>query len=88
MAHYTTKKRETLPKAQQAASEQKGILYASGVIAGTAVIGVLIAIPLSQGYQMSQHFTALPKMVVELAGIGVFAWLMYRIYQSGSERVA
>ncbi|MES2607806.1 MAG: oligopeptide transporter, OPT family [Pseudomonadota bacterium] len=89
LAHYTTKKRESLPKVQQAASEQKGILYASGVIAGTAVMGVLIAIPLSQGYQMSEHlFTALPKMVVEFAGIGIFSWLMYRMYQSGSERIA
>ena len=88
LAHYTTQRRESLPKAQQAASEQKGILYASGVIAGTAVMGVLIAIPLSQGYQMSEHlFTALPKMVVEFAGIGIFGWLMYKMYQSGSEQV-
>lgn len=88
LAHYTTKKRESLPKEQQAASEQKGILYASGVIAGTAVMGVLVAIPLSQGYHMSEQlFTPLPKMLVEVAGIGVFGWLMYKIYQSGSERV-
>ena len=88
LAHYTTKKREALPKAQQAASEQKGVLYASGVIAGTALMGVLIAIPLSQGYQMSEHLLTLPKMVVEFAGIGVFAFLMYKIYQSGSARAA
>ena len=88
LAHYTTKKRESLPKAQQAASEQKGVLYASGVIAGTALMGVLIAIPLSQGYHMSEHlFTPLPTMLAEVAGIGIFAYLMYRIYQSGSERI-
>ncbi|MES2252123.1 MAG: oligopeptide transporter, OPT family [Pseudomonadota bacterium] len=89
LAHYTTKKRELLPQEHQAAAEQKGVLYASGVIAGTALMGVLIAIPLSQGYHMNERlFMTLPKMIVECAGIGMFSWLMYKIYQSGSARVA
>jgi len=88
LAHYTTKKRELLPHEYQAESEQKGVLYASGVIAGTALMGVLVAIPLSQGYQMSEHmFMTLPKIIVECAGIAMFCWLMYRMYQSGSARV-
>ncbi|MDP3372131.1 MAG: oligopeptide transporter, OPT family [Candidatus Paracaedibacteraceae bacterium] len=84
LAYYTTKKRNTLPKEKQAISEQNGVLYASGVIAGTALMGVLIAIPLSQGIHMDKAMGQLPLMVTECAGVGIFAWLMYIMYKKGS----
>ncbi len=86
IAHYADKTRAKMPKDKQAHSAQGGILYASGIIAGTSLIGVLIAIPLAQGFDMSAYIPRLPSLLVHVGGLGMFGMLIYSIYQKATVR--
>ncbi len=86
IAHYADKTRSKMPKEKQSNSAQGGILYASGIIAGTSLIGVLIAIPLSQGFDLSLYIPRLPSLLVQIGGLGMFGLLIYSIYQKATVR--
>jgi putative OPT family oligopeptide transporter len=85
VSYLAEKARSGLSKQEQQKSEQRGILYASGVIAGTSIIGLIIAIPLAQGYDLSVYLPALAPEVVQVSGLGIFGWLLYCVYQRGSK---
>jgi putative OPT family oligopeptide transporter len=86
VSYFASRRRESLKKEDQALSEQRGVLYASGVIAGTALMGVLVSIPLAQGIDVSSYFPAIPHLVVMAGGIGLTGYLMYTLYQKGSTK--
>ncbi len=84
-SYFAERVRNKQPQAEQTRNEQRGILFASGVIAGTALIGLFIAFPLAQGYDVSNYLPTLNPTFVSVAGIGVFAWLLYIMFQKGSK---
>ena len=84
ISHYAHKKRQDLKKEERTLSEQNGILYASGVIAGTALMGVIVSIPMAQGIDLSTFVPSIPTPLVTVGGIGFFAALLFLMYQKGT----
>lgn len=76
-AHFASKRREKYSEFEKAASEQSGVLYASGIIAGTAMMGVLVSIPLAQGIDLAAYFPVLPSGLVMLGGLGACGMLVH-----------
>lgn len=85
VGHFAQKRRASLSAEAKAKAEGNGVLFSSGVIAGTALMGLFIAIPLAQGYDISTYLPTLPTELVTIGGLFVFGWLLYAIYQKGSK---
>lgn len=79
LAHYAARKRGNTE-----AHDHGDTLFASGVIAGHALIGVLIAIPMAQGFNFKTISPDLPKMLTLALGAAAFAWLGHRVYKIGA----
>lgn len=85
VSYFAERKRKSLPTSKNTNSEQRGILFASGIIAGTALMGLFIAFPLAQGFDISTYFPTMPSEIVMIAGVAVFGWLMYAMYNKGAK---
>ncbi|HUX80310.1 MAG TPA: oligopeptide transporter, OPT family [Alphaproteobacteria bacterium] len=74
---------------EKAATERRGILFASGLIAGEAIVGILIAIPFVV-YQSTNVFKIVPDALVaytDVLGLLVIMALLYWFYQVASKVV-
>lgn len=73
--------------AEKAASERQGILFASGLIAGEALIGIFLAIPFV-AYQSTNVFRIVPEALVgstDVLGLLVTIAILYWFYQTASK---
>ena len=74
---------------QKAVAERNGILFASGLIAGEALVGILIAIPFV-AYQSTNVFKIVPDGLVgytDVLGLAVILAVLYWFYQVASKLV-
>lgn len=72
---------------EKAATERRGILFASGLIAGEAIVGILLAIPFV-AYQSTNVFRIVPQALVEstdVLGLLVTLAILYWFYQVSSK---
>jgi putative OPT family oligopeptide transporter len=71
----------------KARTERKGLLFASGLIAGEALIGILLAIPFV-AYQSTNVFKIVPDAllgVTDVLGLLVTIGMLYWFYQTASK---
>jgi hypothetical protein len=75
------RKRYKHNEAQKARSENVGILLASGLIAGEALMGLLIAFLAIGGIFLFEYFTFFdkPSFLISLPVIFLVAWILIRI---------
>jgi len=78
ISHYTARKMPALQK-----GETNSMLFASGVIAGNALIGVLIAIPLAQGFDFNAISPHLPENITTALGTAAFMFIGWKLYSAG-----
>jgi len=72
---------------EKAAVEQRGLLFASGLIAGEALVGILLAIPFV-AYQSTNVFRIVPKALensTDVLGFLVTIAVLYWFYQTASK---
>lgn len=72
---------------EKAATERRGILFASGLIAGEALIGILLAIPFV-AYQSTNVFRIVPEALAEstdVLGLIVTIAVLYWFYKVASK---
>jgi putative OPT family oligopeptide transporter len=72
---------------EKAATERRGILFASGLIAGEAMVGILLAIPFI-AYQSTNVFRLVPEAFAEhtdVLGLLVTLGVLYWFYQISSK---
>jgi putative OPT family oligopeptide transporter len=72
---------------EKAATERRGILFASGLIAGEAIVGILIAIPFVI-YQSTNVFKIVPESLVgytDVLGLLIIMAVLYWFYQMASK---
>lgn len=72
---------------EKAATERRGVLFASGLIAGEAIVGILLAIPFV-AYQSTNVFRIVPEALVEstdVLGLLVTIIVLYWFYQVASK---
>lgn len=72
---------------QKAETERRGILFASGLIAGEALVGILLAIPFVT-YQSTNVFRIVPEALVDstdVLGLLVTIAVLYWFYQTASK---
>ena len=80
-------KKEKGTAAQKASAERQGVLFASGLIAGEALVGILIAIPFV-AYQDMNVFKIVPdalKGSTDVLGLVVFGTILYWFYRMASK---
>ncbi|MBE2186284.1 MAG: oligopeptide transporter, OPT family [Rhodothermales bacterium] len=75
--------RRQASEAERSASERRGLLFASGIITGEALVGILLAIPFAI-YQTTDVFavSGMPgalQTLLGLAGAGAFLAWIYRV---------
>lgn len=73
--------------AEKATVERRGLLFASGLIAGEAIVGILIAIPFV-AYQSTSVFKAVPAALAEstdVLGLIVFLAILYWFHKVSSK---
>ncbi len=73
--------------AQREAVERKGVLFASGLIAGEAIIGIIIAIPFI-AYENTNVFRIVPDAIknsTDVFGLLVFIAMIYWFYNVASK---
>jgi putative OPT family oligopeptide transporter len=73
--------------AEKATIERRGLLFASGLIAGEAIVGILIAIPFV-AYQSTSVFKAVPAALAEstdVLGLIVFLAILYWFHKVSSK---
>jgi len=72
---------------KNAAVNDKSILFASGLIAGEALMGVVLAIPfaISQSTTVLYVFENVSTAWLTFAGAVVIVWLVYLLWKSGQE---
>lgn len=72
---------------EKAGLERQGILFASGLIAGEAIVGILLAIPFV-AYQSTNVFRIVPEALVgstDVLGLFVTIAILYWFYQTASK---
>jgi hypothetical protein len=72
---------------EKEATERQGILFASGLIAGEALVGILLAIPFVF-YQSTNVFRVVPEALVnstDVFGLLVTIIVMFWFYQIASK---
>ncbi|MDZ4322789.1 MAG: oligopeptide transporter, OPT family, partial [Alphaproteobacteria bacterium] len=72
---------------EKAIVERRGLLFASGLIAGEAIVGILIAIPFV-AYQSTSVFKAVPAALAEstdVLGLIVFLAILYWFHKVSSK---
>lgn len=73
--------------AEKALAERRGLLFASGLIAGEALVGILLAIPFV-AYQSTNVFRIVPEALKEstdVFGLIVTLGMLYWFYQTASK---
>ena len=65
--------------------DSQGLLFASGLIAGEAIIGILLAIPFaaSQRTDLFQYTPAWLMPYSTLIGFALFAYIAYKLVRAG-----
>lgn len=89
LSYFSVKslKKSKAPLEEKAATERRGILFASGLIAGEAVVGILLAIPFV-AYQSTNVFRFVPEAFAEstdVLGLLVTLGVLYWFYQVASK---
>ncbi len=90
LAGFTQKAlaKSRFPAAEKAEIERRGILFASGLIAGEALVGILLAIPFV-AYQSTTIFSIVPEALkdsTDVLGLLVTLGVLYWFYQVGTKR--
>ena len=80
-----------VPGSDPETRRRSGLLFASGLIAGEAIVGVLIAIPIVATSDVD--VLALPQSLrfnqwIGLAGLALIAWRLYRSATANSQKTA
>jgi putative OPT family oligopeptide transporter len=89
LSYYSLKslKKSKVSKEEKEATKRRGILFASGLIAGEAMVGILLAIPFV-AYQSTNVFRFVPEALAEstdVLGLLVTFGVVYWFYQVASK---
>ncbi len=83
LSFLAMRKRDTLPSKQAQSAYSAGVLFASGAIAGEALIGIFLAVPFA-ALQSTTIFRFVPTCItpyvdsMSLVVIGILGWMLYR----------